>query len=169
MSINAGSILPDFIAAVILAALAYVFSYLFPDMAGDLRVVIAGLVAIVGGLSWHWVSRPIHEQCRLIDEIAVSLIFYANLYSNPGSGKREQMDEASKVLRQQASQLRVTTHSIRLYKLWQFLRIVPKQADVIEASKALMGLSNSIHQGDPMVNYNKRKKIKKWLRIRTDT
>jgi len=169
VSINIGNILPDLIAAVILAALAYALSYLFPDMAGDLRVVIAGLVAIVGGLSWHWVSRSIYEQFRLKGEIANSLIFYANLYSNPGIGEREQMDEASKVLRQQASQLRVTTHSIRLYRLWQFLGIVPKRADVIEASRNLIGLSNSIHQGDPMVNYNKRKKIEKWLRIKTDT
>jgi hypothetical protein len=53
VSIDVGNILPDLAVAVVLAALAYALSYLFPDMAGDLRVVIAGLIAIVGGLSWH--------------------------------------------------------------------------------------------------------------------
>ena len=55
--IDVGNILPDIVAAVILAAFAYLLSYLFPDMAGDLRVVIAGLVAIVGGLGWHYAGR----------------------------------------------------------------------------------------------------------------
>lgn len=57
MSSNVGSILPDLIAAVILAALTYGLSLLFPDMDDHLRVIIAGSVAILGGLSLHYVRR----------------------------------------------------------------------------------------------------------------
>jgi len=52
-----GSILPDLIAAVILGLLAYALSLLFPDMDDNLRLAIAGLVAIVVWLSRHYVSR----------------------------------------------------------------------------------------------------------------
>ncbi len=55
MSSNSGSILPDLIAAVLLAALAYALSFLFPDMDDNLRLAIAGSVAIVGWLVWHYV------------------------------------------------------------------------------------------------------------------
>jgi hypothetical protein len=42
-------------------------------------------------------------------------VIYANVYCNPGSGEPEKMDEASKVLRQQASQLEARTHAIPWY------------------------------------------------------
>ena len=145
-------------------------SELFKIVLTSCLTVLGGiLVFVVGRIIEKFSIEPIHEQLRLTGEIADSLIFYANLYSSPGIGKPEKMDEASKVLRQQASQLMAKTHAIPWYKLWQFLRIVPKHADVIEASKDLKGLSNSIHQGDPMVNHNRRKKIEKRLCIKTDT
>ena len=57
MANNVGNILPDLITAVILGLLAYALSLLFPDMDGNLRLAIAGLVAIGGWLSRHHVSR----------------------------------------------------------------------------------------------------------------
>lgn len=58
MSNNVRNILLNLIAAVIQAALAYMFSFLCPDMRDDLRVLIAILVAIVGLLSWHHIISP---------------------------------------------------------------------------------------------------------------
>jgi len=43
-----------------------------------------------------------------------------------------------------------------------------KYTDVIEVRKNLIGLLNSIHQGDPMVNCERRREIEKLLRIKTD-
>jgi hypothetical protein len=137
-------------------------------LTASLTVIGGILVFVVGQIIAKFFIEPMHEQFRLIGEIANSLIFYANVYSNPGSGKPDKMDEASKMLRQQASQLMARTHAIRWYKLWQFLRIVPKYVDVIEASRNLIGPSNSIHQGNPMVNNDMRKGIEKRLRIKTN-
>jgi len=97
---------------------------------------------VCGQIITKFFIEPIHEQKRLIGEIADSLIFYANLYGNPEYPKTEKTYEASKVLRQQASQLRAKTHAIPWYKLWQFLSIVPKGSNVVEASSNLIGLSN---------------------------
>ena len=79
------------------------------------------------------------------------------------------MDKAQRVLRQQASQLIARTHAIPWYRLWEFLRLVPNWAGVLEARRNLMGLSNSVHQGDPIVNYNRQKEIERLLGIKTDT
>ena len=144
-------------------------SELFKIVLTSSLTILGGiLVFVVGRIIERFSIEPIHEQLRLTGEIADSLIFYANLYSSPGIGNPEKMGEASKVLRQQASQLMARTHVIPWYKLWQLLRIVPKHTDVIEASRNLIGLSNSIHQGDPMVNNDRRKEIEKRLRIKTD-
>jgi len=56
MPSNDGSTLPEYIGALILGLLTYVLSYLFPDMTNDgLRLAIAGAVAIVGWVVWHYV------------------------------------------------------------------------------------------------------------------
>jgi len=61
MSSNVGNILPDLFTAVILAILAYALSFVFPDMDDNLRLAIAGSVAIVGWLSRHYVSRILNR------------------------------------------------------------------------------------------------------------
>ena len=56
MSSNDGSTLPEYIGAFILGLLTYALSCLFPDMTNDgLRLAIAGAVAIVGWVVWHYV------------------------------------------------------------------------------------------------------------------
>ena len=109
-------------------------------------VVSGAVIFVFGQLVGKFFIEPIHEQSKLIGEIANSLIIYADLYANPGTGRPEAMDEAATVFRQQASQLRVTSRSIPWYGLWVFLRFVPKRVNIIEASRNLIGLSNSIHQ-----------------------
>ena len=130
--------------------------------------IFGGVVVIVGGqIITKFFVEPIHDQFRLIGEIADSLIFYANLYMNPGSGKPEKMDEAAQKLRQQSSQLRARTYAIRWYELWEFVGLVLKRTDVMEASRNLMGLSQFVHQGDALENEERRWEIEKRLGIKT--
>jgi hypothetical protein len=75
------------------------------------------------------------------------------------------MDEASSVFRQQASQLRARASAVRWYGMWQLLKIVPKRSDIKAASQNLIGLSNSIHQGDPKTNSERRDEIVIQLKI----
>ena len=77
-------------------------------------------------------------------------------------------EEATDVLRRQASQLEAKIAMIGGYGFWQFLRVVPKKADAIKASERLIGLSNSIGPScDTEENHNRRKEIEELLRIKT--
>jgi hypothetical protein len=139
------------------------------------KIILTAGLTILGGVFVYtrgqiiskFFIEPIHDQSRCIGEISDSLIFYANQYSNPGTGKLDDMDKASRVLRQQASLLIARTHIIRWYSLFEFLKLVPKRSAVTEASKNLIGLSNSIHRGDPLVNGNRRREIERSLNIKT--
>ena len=133
-----------------------------------LTVLTGTTLFVIGQIVSKFLIEPILEQRRVIGEIAYSLIFYARDYTSPGLGKRDRMDEASEVLRQHASQLRARTHAIPWYGFWALLRRVRKYEDVLEASKRLIGLSNSIHQGDGLRNYQLARDIEKLLGIRTD-
>ncbi len=141
------------------------------------KLILTSSLTIIGGVTVYAIGRiiekfyidPVHEQAKIIGKIADSLIFYANVYFNPGIGRLEELDETSKILRQLASQLMASTQSLRGYWLLQFFRIVPKHKNVISAHHNLIGLSNSIHRNEPSLaerNENRRKQIEKSLRIR---
>jgi len=143
-------------------------SELFRIVLTSSLTILGGIAVIVGGqIIIKFFIAPIHEQSRIVGQIAESLVFYANTYMNPGIGNPDKMDEAVKALRLLASKLVATTHAIRLYGFWQSIGIIPRWADVIEASKQLIGLSNSIHRGDVLRNDGRRKEIRKRLRIET--
>jgi len=134
--------------------------------------IFGGVVVIVGGqIIIKFFIEPIHDQFRLIGEIDFSLIFYANLYLNPGPGQTaeetEKRDQASQKLRQQSSQLRARTRAIQLHGLWEFLRLVLKRTDVMKASYLLMLLSHFPHQDDALKNHERQKEIQKLLKIGT--
>jgi len=139
------------------------------------KIILTSGLTIFGGVFVYTFGQiiskffiePIHDQSRCIGEISDSLIFYANLYHNPGTGKFDDMEKASIVLRQQASLLIAKTNIIRWYSFFEFLMLVLKRSSVIEASKILIGLSNSIHKGVPSDNVDSRKKIEKLLNIIT--
>ena len=136
-------------------------------LTSSLTVLVGVSVYVIGQILAKFFIEPIHEQARLIGEIAIDLIFYANVYCNPGGSAPEKMDEASEVLRQKASLLRAKTHAVPWYVLFEVMRFAPKLSDIIKASGDLIGLSNSVHRGDPVQNDRWRKEVEKLLNIRT--
>lgn len=66
----------------------------------------------------------------------------------------------------QAALLMARTHVIKVYSLFEFLKLVPNRNAVGEAHKNLIGLSNSIHGGINATETHKmRKEIEKLLDI----
>ena len=137
--------------------------------AGGVTVFVLGQVLV------KFLIDPIHEQKKLIGEIAATIIFYSNV----GAGMEQyyydkikaiadsdesqkaivvdrykeilkshwgKADEAAVTLRRQATELLAKTHAIPLYGFWSFFRRVPKVEDVLTASSALIGMSNSTHR-----------------------
>lgn len=130
------------------------------------------LVFTTGQIISKFLIEPIHEQSKCIGEIADALIFYADIYGNPGcqmlgesEGKRE---ETSKSLRQYASLLISKTHMIKLYSLLSMLSIVPRQKNILDASKELIRLSNSVYSSTCEFNMVSRNKIMKALNIKLE-
>jgi hypothetical protein len=146
---------------------------LFTIILTSLLTVISGVLVLgIGQLLTKFIIEPLHEQKKLMGEIANSLIMYANIgtgieeaYIKKLEGVKEAEDEAHKLiierrqqlvrkewertdnakahLRKQASELMGTTNAIPLYGLWAFLLRRPKQKDILDASTMLIGLSNS--------------------------
>jgi len=137
------------------------------------KIVLTASITIGGGITVYALSRlfvalyiePIHRLRSLIGEIADSLVFYANVYCNPGSLRQEIMDEASEILRRQASQLRARAYAIPFYSLWAFMRLVQGKTKIAEASEGLIYLSNALYKGDPSKNHEEAQKIQELLGI----
>lgn len=134
-------------------------------LTASLTVIGSVIVFVSGEIIKNFFITPIHEQSKLVGEIADSLIFYAPIYSNPGMVNPELASEASTVLRRQAAQLKARTGAIPWYSFWQFLRIVRNRSHIRKASENLIGLCNSVHNGNPEANENRRKQIVQALRI----
>jgi hypothetical protein len=156
--------------------------------------VAGGIVILVfGQIIVKFLIEPLHEQAKLIGEIANSLIFYANVgaptepyyyaqlkeaakldepirklaverYEQIIKNEWKKADDAAQNLREQASQLMGRTHAIPLYRLWQFLRVVPRIEDVLESSSQLIGMANSVHGDKSQIP--RASEIAKRLRIR---
>jgi len=111
-----------------------------------LTIIGGVLVFVIGQIISKFIIDPVHEQKALIGEIADSLIFYANVYTNPGILPLEMMDEASNEFRQQATLLQSKTHLIPLYQILSILGLVVNKKHINKATKNLILISNRIHK-----------------------
>lgn len=142
------------------------------------KIFLTSALTIVGGVIVYALSQiilkfiiePIHGQKKIIGEIADALIFYGNIYCNPGIGPKEKIDEASEKLRQLATLLQSRTHLIPCYGFFEKIRIVNKTSAIKEASRNLIGLSNSVYKppvgGWSPLEY--AREIKKLLNLRIE-
>lgn len=117
------------------------------------------LVLVIGQVMMKLFLEPLFAMRSLIGDIADNLVYYAHVYANPGMDSPELRQEAKDTLRQKASLLRARMHSLPLYGLFAFFRLVPSQKNIGVASGELIGLSNGIFDGNPMINYERQKAI----------
>ncbi len=121
--------------------------------------VLGGIsILVFGQVILKFFLEPILEQSKLIGAIASALILYGNVGSESAN-----FAEAKRTYRKQASNLMGTAYNIKCYPLWRRLGLVPKSDDVIEASQALIGISNSLGSTDVE---HRRKEIAQLLRIK---
>ena len=110
-----------------------------------LDIVSAVSIFVVGQFILKSIIEPIQELKKEIAVILGDLIFYANIYSNPGTAEKEVIDKASNVLRKYSSELIAKSSIIPFYNLWYYLRLVPSYKDIENVSSNLIGLSNSLY------------------------
>lgn len=109
--------------------------------------ILAGAGAFVlGQLVMKLVIEPVHGLKTTIADVAHKLILYGNIYANPKQPGDERQDAASKEFRILSSRLQSDMHLIPGYQLSARLFGLPRQEDIIEASKNLIFLHNG-HEG----------------------
>lgn len=108
----------------------------------------AGVLLALGGLLGFVIREilssfylgPAHRLKQLIGKIAFTLDYYAVRLWQDDAGAREAKD----IFRRQACELRELAHCVPSYWLFRHVfRLLPSKSKVEEASKELMGLSNS--------------------------
>ena len=114
----------------------------------------------------------IRMQARAIEEIAQALVVYAREYSSPlqngeplNNSLRYRAAESE--LRRLAALLEATAQTLRAYPAWQSMRLVLPRDDILEASKNLIGLSNSCPPASDMLKevIKKEQRVKGLLHI----
>ena len=118
------------------------------------------LVIVFGQVFIRFFLDPITDLRKLLGEIADNLVYFGNVYSNPGVAREELIAKARKVFRQNASLLRSRAHAIPLYPFFVILKLIPRQNHISEASRNLIGLSNSLTQGEPRINHERAQQIR---------
>jgi len=107
--------------------------------------IIAGVITyVIGQLIMQLIIEPVHELKKVISNISLSLIEYANVYSNPGVWGEEKEKDVSNILRKLSSQLNAHLYLIPKYTLVATIFGLPSKDNLIQASKNLIGLSNSV-------------------------
>lgn len=134
--------------------------------------IIAGVITYtIGQIILKIFIEPIQDYKTIISEIAVALVNYANIYTNPGMGSDKIMDIASHELRVLASKLNAQTNVIPMYGLIAKLFVLPKREDSYHVQSNLIGLSNGIRAKNtgPVnvseINAGKANQICKLLKI----
>ncbi|MEM2972019.1 MAG: hypothetical protein QW270_06310 [Candidatus Bathyarchaeia archaeon] len=130
-----------------------------------ITVIIGVAVCALSQMVLKFVIEPIHKLDEIRGNIAHSLIYYADVYANPGMGTPKHM-EASEKFRQQASLLLSRTHLIRNYWFFSRIGLIPNMQNVMKAHANLIGLSNGVHVKRYAEQNNKwADKIRKFLEI----
>lgn len=138
------------------------------------KILITASSTLIGGVTIFTTGRiiekfyiePIHNFRSTVGEIAFSLIYYANIYSNASIGDPKIANEALDTLRKLASDLSSKSNSIPCYYLFSLLRIVPRLSDSKTACSNLIGLSNSYTGIDPKEIHERRTIVQKALKIK---
>lgn len=131
--------------------------------------ILSGLALLVlGQIVIRSFIDPIYEVNKLRGEIANGLIYYANIYMNPGSYPHQNstVDDAIRALRSLGSQLEVRSHAVPFYRFFAFVRSVPTLDSIERARSNLIGLSNSCYRGNVQDNEKRRQEIIKALNLR---
>ena len=109
----------------------------------------AVLVFATSQLLGKLVIEPVHDLKKLLGEIRFALVFHAQAIMTP-VGDIAAEDEAAKTLRKLSCELLSKIEAVPLYDFWVAIShgFLPRRQNAVDASKELMGLSNSVHQAD---------------------
>lgn len=130
------------------------------------RAILAGVsVFVIGQVLSDFYLNPVNELRKNIGEAKFAIIFRANIYCNPGNGDVEQnkklyreRETTAIELRRAASKLFTVNDSIKAYKIFYWINILPSQTALVDAATYMIGLANSVHNGNCKLNISQKEK-----------
>ncbi|WP_114969979.1 hypothetical protein [Rhodoferax ferrireducens] len=104
-------------------------------------------VFVASQLLGKLVIEPVQDLKKLLGEIRHALVFHAQAVFTP-VGDCAGEDKAAEAFRKSTCDLRSKLGSVPFYDRWATVSqgFLPMRKDAFEASKELIGLSNSVHQ-----------------------
>ena len=106
--------------------------------------VLSGVITFVlGQLILKLLVDPVNDFRRTVADVALSLIEYANIYSN-GAAEIEIERKASEEFRRLSSRLNAQMYLIPCYRCTAKLFGLPSRDKVVDSAKNLIGLSNGV-------------------------
>ncbi len=127
-------------------------------------VVCGTAVFVIGNFIVKIHIEPLDNLLGTIARVYQSLIFYANVYSDPGAMRPAVIRSASHDLRELSSQIWICAYSVKKYEFFRKLGLIPPIGNLIKVHKELMGLSNSMSGPfDGEDNLRRRGKIEQLL------
>ena len=130
-----------------------------------LTILTGVLVFVLGQIVLKLFIEPWQRQRECVAQIASNLMYYANVYSNPGIGTKERNIEAADETRRMACELYASCIRIPLYRCVSRSRMFIDMDSVNIAHKQLIGLSNSTVDGNTSTNGDRVDMIRKHLKI----
>jgi hypothetical protein len=114
-------------------------------LTSGLTIIGGVLIYVFGQIVIRFFVDPYQHYRQIVAEIADALVYYGNI---SGGSNRQRQDEASNAFRQKASLLRVKAYGIPYYNKFAKWRWVPPWSSIMEASSALIDLSNEVYKHD---------------------
>ena len=118
-----------------------------------LLAILTGVaITVLAQIGIRYILDPIQAYKLTRASISFDLDFHAAIWSNPGIAKQQLIEEAQIKFRAAAMQLRTQPRLILFYRVVARFAKFPDIKDVNNASRLLIGLSNSLHRGDGLSN-----------------
>jgi len=138
-------------------------------------VLTGTAVYVIGQLVSKLFVEPLNEWRVALGEVASTLLYWANVYSNPAVRTGPEGDparnKACEEIRRLAGLIRVKSRAVPGYRVLAIVGLAPLQKDVEEAAKQLTFLSNSLYmqpneQGNrPLENIASSNKVSVLLKL----
>ena len=115
-------------------------------LTSSLTVLTGVVVFVLSQMLGKLVIEPVQDLKKVLGEVRHALVFHAPAASTP-VGDRASEDRAAEVFRRLACDLQSRIGSVPCYDALarRSRGFLPRRQDALEASKILIGLSNSVH------------------------
>lgn len=138
------------------------------NMSIFLTIISGVIVFVIGQTILKLFVEPWQTQRECIAKISNNLLLYANVYGTVGATGIDETKIISVEIRKLAAELIASCNRIPYYEQIAKTKIFPSFEIILKVQKNLIGLANSLNNGDSSHNQDRAEEIKNLLNIKFD-